>query len=64
LDPGDARPAERESARMLAMLPRAAEVYREEIDLGLGGDPAAATKARTILRDMLGEIMHSPGEER
>ena len=48
---------------MLAMLPRAAEVYREQIDLGLGGDPAAATKARTILRDMLGEIMLSPGED-
>ena len=31
--------------------------------LGLGGDPAAATKARTILRDMLGEIMLSPGED-
>jgi hypothetical protein len=40
-----------------------AEVYREQIDLGLGGDPAAAIKARTIPRDMLGEIMLSPGED-
>jgi hypothetical protein len=31
--------------------------------LGLGGDSAAAAKARTILRDMLGEIMLSPGED-
>jgi len=31
--------------------------------MGLGGDPAAATKARTILRDMLGEVMLSPGED-
>jgi hypothetical protein len=44
-------------------MPRAAELYREQIDLGLGGNPAAATKARMILRDMLGEIMLSPGED-
>ena len=31
--------------------------------MGLGGDPAAATKARTILREMLGEIILSPGED-
>jgi hypothetical protein len=59
----DARPAERENARVLAMLPRAAELYREQIDQGLGGDYAAAAKARVILRDMLGEIMLSPGED-
>ena len=49
--------------RVLAMLPRAAELYREQIDQGLGGDYAAAAKARVILRDMLGEIMLSPGED-
>jgi septal ring factor EnvC (AmiA/AmiB activator) len=59
----DVRPAERENARVLALMPRAAELYREQIDLGLGGDPGAAAKARTILRDMLGEIMLSPGED-
>jgi len=59
----DVRPAERENARVLALMRRAAELYREQIDLGLGGDPAAAAKARTILRDMLGEIMLSPGED-
>jgi hypothetical protein len=59
----DVRPAEHENARVLALMPRAAELYREQIDLGLGGDPAAAAKARTILRDMLGEIMLSPGED-
>jgi len=58
----DLRPAERENARVLTFIPRAAELYREQIDLGLGGDPAGASKARTILRDMLGEIMLSPGE--
>jgi hypothetical protein len=59
----DARPAERENARVLALMPRAAELYREQINLGLGGDLAAAAKARTIVRDMLGEIMLSPGED-
>jgi hypothetical protein len=45
------------------MLPRAAELYRAQIDQGLGGDPNAGAKARTILRGMLGEIMLSPGED-
>lgn len=44
------------------MLPKAAEFYRDQIDRGLGGDLVAAAKARTILREMLGEIMLSPGE--
>jgi site-specific DNA recombinase len=57
----DVQPTERENARVLAMLPRTAELYREQIDQGLGGDPAASAKARTILREMLGEIMLSPG---
>jgi site-specific DNA recombinase len=56
------QPKERENARVLALLPRTAELYREQIDQGLGGDPAASAKARTILREMLGEIMLSPGE--
>jgi site-specific DNA recombinase len=56
------QPTERENARVLALLPRTAELYREQIDQGLGGDPAASAKARTILREMLGEIMLSPGE--
>jgi site-specific DNA recombinase len=58
----DVQPAERENARVLAMLPRTAELYREQIGQGLGGDPAASAKARMILREMLGEIMLSPGE--
>ncbi|GFE79257.1 resolvase [Steroidobacter agaridevorans] len=59
----DARPAARESARVLTMLPKAAEFYRDQIDRGLGGDLCAAAKARTILREMLGEIMLSPGKD-
>lgn len=59
----DVRPAERESARVLTMLPKAAEFYRDQIDRGLGGDLVAAAKARTILRELLGEIMLLPGED-
>lgn len=56
----DARPAERENARVLAMLPRPAGFYRDQIDRGLGDDHVAAAKVRAILRDMLGEVMLSP----
>lgn len=59
----DARPAARESARVLTMLPKAAEFYRDQIGRGLGGDLVAAAKARTILRERLGEIMLSPGAD-
>lgn len=44
------------SRRATATTPQA----REQIDQGLDGDPAASGKARTILREMLGEIMLSP----
>jgi hypothetical protein len=42
------------SARVFAMLPRAAEAYRRQITLGLDGDPRAALKARSILRELFG----------
>jgi site-specific DNA recombinase len=42
------------SARMFAMLPRAAEAYRRQITLGLEGDLRAALKARSILRELFG----------
>ncbi len=45
------------------MLPRAAELYCRQIDEGSGGDLTAAAKARTILRELLGEILLSPGED-
>ncbi len=59
----DTRPAERENARVLAMLPRTADYYRDQIDRGLGDDIVAAAEARAVLRDMLGEIMLSPGTD-
>jgi hypothetical protein len=45
------------------LLPRAAELYRERIQQGLDGDPQAASRARLILRDLLGEIALSPGPD-
>jgi hypothetical protein len=45
------------------MLPRTTAFYRDQIDRGLGDDFVAAEKARAILRDILGEIMLSPGTD-
>jgi site-specific DNA recombinase len=53
----------RESAKVMSMLPKAAELYRQQITDGLEGSPEAAAKARTILRDMLGEIRLQPTED-
>jgi hypothetical protein len=41
-------------------MPRVAELYRAQIDLGLSGNLAAAAKVRTI---PAGEIMLSPAED-
>jgi site-specific DNA recombinase len=53
----------RHTAQILAALPRAAELYKQQISLGLSGDREAITKARPLLRELLGgEIRLSPGE--
>lgn len=49
----DVQPAAKQSAKMLAMLPKAAEMYRRQIAQGLDNDPRAAGKARMILRKLL-----------
>lgn len=41
----------------------AAELYKKQIADGLDGNPEAATKACTILRDMLGEIRLKPASD-
>jgi site-specific DNA recombinase len=40
--------------RAFTMLPKAAEAYRRQITLGLEGEPRAALKARSILRELFG----------
>lgn len=42
-----------ESAKVLTIVPQAAEAYRRQIAAGLDNDPAAASKARTILRKLM-----------
>lgn len=55
-----AQPEAKRSARVLAALPQAASIYRQQISLGLDGDPRAAEKARHLLRGMLGKVVLSP----
>ncbi len=59
----EAQPAAKKSAKVAAMLPNAAELYRKQIELGLDGDPRAALKARAILRKLCGTILLEPGED-
>lgn len=40
--------------RVLSILPRAAELYRRQVALGLDGNPPAALKARVFLREWFG----------
>ena len=59
------QPEARESAAVLAAIPKAAAIYRQQIELGLDGDPRAATKARVILRQLFnGEIVLRPGPDK
>jgi site-specific DNA recombinase len=55
-------PDPKESARLLAALPNAAELYRRQIMLGLAGDPGATQKARLALRTLLGTIQLEQGD--
>ena len=59
----ESQPAAKESAKMIAMLPKAAKEYRRQIKLGLDQDPRAADKARAILRKLLGRIDLRPGPD-
>lgn len=58
----EALPEARRSAAVLGRLPKAAELYRQQIELGLDGDPRAALKARVMLRQPFGgRIVLRPG---
>ena len=58
-----AQPTARHTAKIVAMIPKAAAAYREAIEAGLDGDPRAALKARVILRDLLGPVTLEPGRK-
>lgn len=59
-----AQPAARQSARILSMLPKAAALYRRQIELGLAGDSSAVLKARVLLHDLLGPVTLAPGKQK
>lgn len=55
------QPEAKQSARVLSILPRAADLYRRQVAQGLDGDPRAALKARVFLRDWFsGKIRLEP----
>lgn len=55
-----AQPERKQRAKLLALLPKAAQLYRKQIKEGLMGDVRSALKARVILRGLLGEITLCP----
>lgn len=58
------RPAMKEPAKLVTLLPRAAELCRQQIEEGLIGSATATQKARLVLRELLGEIRLQPGPDK
>jgi site-specific DNA recombinase len=54
------QPVEREKAKVLAMLPKAAEAYLKQVDALAAGDPGATQKVRLMLKGMIGPIKLAP----
>ena len=51
-------------AKVLSMLPKAAETYRQQVIAGLDGKPEATAKAREILRELIGTVtIKAEGEQ-
>src|SRR5262249_51763708 len=50
------QPEAKASARVLSILPKAAELYRRQIANGIDGDAREASKARVVLKEMFGKI--------
>jgi hypothetical protein len=44
------------AAKVLAMLPRAAEIYCKQIIAGLDDNPEATGRAREVLRELIGPV--------
>jgi hypothetical protein len=59
-----AQPEAKQQAKILTLLPKAAELYRRQIVDGLNGNARAALKARALLRDLFGgKIRMVPGQD-
>jgi site-specific DNA recombinase len=55
------QPLEKASAKVVAMLPKAATMFRAQVNAGLDGDAHAAGRARVVLRELFGgEIRLKP----
>jgi DNA invertase Pin-like site-specific DNA recombinase len=54
------QPAQRERARVLAMLPKAAAAYLKQVDAFAVGDARATQKVRLMLKGMIGPIKLAP----
>jgi site-specific DNA recombinase len=55
------QPAARATAKVLSMLPKAADAYRRQIAAGLDGSPRSAARARAAIRQLVGgEIRLEP----
>jgi site-specific DNA recombinase len=48
------RPELRQTAKVLTMLPKAAEAYRRQIAAGLEGNPRETAQARAVIRQLVG----------
>jgi site-specific DNA recombinase len=55
-----AQPAQRDRAKVLAMLPKAAAAYLKQVDAFAAGDPKATVKVRLMLKGMIGPIKLEP----
>lgn len=55
-----ALPAQRERAKVFAMLPKAAAAYLKQVDAFAAGDPQAAQKVHLMLKGMIGPIKLAP----
>jgi DNA invertase Pin-like site-specific DNA recombinase len=59
------QPAAKATAKVFALVPKAAEIVRRQVREGLDGDPREALKARVFLRGLFvdGKVVLSPGAD-
>ena len=59
------QPEAKATARLFAMIPKAAALYRQQVALGLNGNPRDASKAKVFLRGLFegGKVTLSPGAD-
>ena len=55
-----AQPEAQEVKKLMTLVPNAAAAYRRQVHDGLKGDPRQATKARAILRKLVGTVRLVP----